>query len=151
MRVSVRGSLWFCLFFFLVTLLGKRNFACAIRMMMFEIRLSYITQIIAIMWLLQSKEHSQMGVGAVTEGKVTKDRQYLSQPVPCCALLLTLLEFVYIQSVCLTFTEGLDFHFILFQAQGPTSHSSSQVFNSHGPTSQSPSSFLWFISAASRS
>lgn len=49
--------------------------------------------------------------------------QFLSQPVPCCALFLTLSEFVCIQSVHLACTEDLGFHFHLFQAQDPTSHS----------------------------
>lgn len=117
MRVSLRGSLRFCLF---CNITGQK-----------ELCMCTSDDDVWNQIILDHPNHRNHvtpskqrtfsdGSRSCDKGKVTKDRQYLSQPVPCWALILTLLGFVYIQSVRLTFTEGLGFHFILFQAQGPT-------------------------------
>lgn len=68
---------------------------CAIRMMMFEIRLSWITQTITITWPLQSREHSLMRVRGVMEGEGTKDNFWVSlcPAVPCFWLFQNLFVF----------------------------------------------------------
>lgn len=64
-------------------------------MMMFEIRLSWITQTMEITWPLQSRERSLMRVGGVMEGEGTEDNFWVSlcHAVPCFWLFQNLFVF----------------------------------------------------------
>lgn len=117
MRASLKGSVWFCLFYHTAKELCTCN-----RVMIFEIKLSWITQTIKITWPPSKQRTFSDGSWRGSGGRGDKG-QFLSQPMPCCALLLTLSEFVCIQSVHPACAGGLGFHFLLFQAQDPTSYS----------------------------